>query len=144
MEPNSQDDILRLRKRVLDLIGLGYMTPESAGTYEQTLLQFCQEMERRKQDCFQKAASLRLQASAAEAQGHAHSATASILYSVVNGFYEAGMKRLQMEAEQEAQRKAQEAEAAIEKAALEEAERAAEEARKHARESHPRRRGRKA
>jgi hypothetical protein len=116
MEPQSNsDEILRLRKRVTDLLNLGYMTPESAGTYEQTLLQIHQESERRKQQLMHQAATLRRQADAAEAQGHAFSAMASILYSIVNGFYEAGRKRLQEDEAREvdkAQRAMEEAEEA--------------------------------
>jgi hypothetical protein len=136
-QDSSQDDILKLRKRVQDLLALGYMTQESAGTYEQTMLQFCQEVDRRKQSCFQRAETLRLQASAAEAQGHAFSAMASILYSVVNGFYEAGRKRLQEEAERESVIKAQELEKMKEEVEL---------AKEAARSAHPplRKRGRKA
>lgn len=105
---NPQDVILKLRKRLFDLLALGYMTPESAGTYEQTLLQIHQETERRKQQLMHQATVLRQQADAAEAQGHAFSAMASIMYNIVNGFYEAGQKRLREDEERELERKANE------------------------------------
>lgn len=114
---NPQDEILKLRKRLHDLLALGYLTPESAGTYEQTLLQIHQETDRRKQQLMHQATVLRRQADAAEAQGHAFSAMASIMYSIVNGFYEAGQKRLREDAEREAERKLQEAQENAEKVA---------------------------
>lgn len=99
---NMQKDLLRLRQKMMGLQGLGYMTPESFGTYQQTLLQIWQEAERRRQTCVSQAATLRTQAAAAEAQAGAFSVMASIMYSVVNGFVEAGEKRVAEEAERDA------------------------------------------
>jgi len=103
-----QQDLLKLRKRVQDLKALGYMTPESAGTYEQTVLQTWQEADRRRQTLLSQAETLRRQSAAAEAQAGAFATMASILYSIVNGFVEAGEKRLREEAERTAERKAAE------------------------------------
>jgi HD-like signal output (HDOD) protein len=96
---NMNEMILRLRKRVKDLMALDYMTPESAGTYEQTILQFWQEVDRQRMVCLQQAETLRRQASAAEAQAGAFTAIGSILFNVVNGFVEAGQKKAQEEIE---------------------------------------------
>lgn len=107
MDSSLQEELLRLRKRVNDLKSLGYMTPESAGTYEQTILLTWQEADRRRQTLLSQAETLRRQAAAAEAQAGAFSAMASILYNIVNGFVEAGQKRLREEAERNAERAAQ-------------------------------------
>jgi hypothetical protein len=103
---NTQEEILKLRKRVHDLTALGYMTRESAGTYEQTILQTWQEADRRRQTLMGQAETLRRQAAAAEAQAGAYTTMASILYNIVNKFVEAGQKRLQEETERKAEREA--------------------------------------
>jgi hypothetical protein len=114
MEDRPQDEILKLRKRVQDLLGLGYVTPESAGTYEQTLLQVWQEADRRRQALKNEAESYRARAMQAEAQAGAFSAIASILYNIVNGFFEAGQKRVREEAERAAREAEEKAERAQE------------------------------
>lgn len=100
---NPNEEILRLRRRVKDLLGLGYMTEESGGTYEQTILQVWQEADRGRINCLQQAETLKRQAAAAEAQAGAFTMVSSILYNVVNGFVEAGNKRLREEAERQAE-----------------------------------------
>jgi len=111
MDSSLQEDLLKLRRRVNDLKSLGYMTQESAGTYEQTILLTWQEADRRRQALLSQAETLRRQAAAAEAQAAAFTTMASILYNIVNGFVEAGQKRLREEAERKAERDAQAAEA---------------------------------
>lgn len=95
-----------------DLLNLGYLSPEAAGTYEQTVLQTCQEADRRKQSLRQKAETLRLQAAAADAEAAAYTTMHSILYNIVNGFVEAGQKRQAEEAERAREKAREEAEAA--------------------------------
>lgn len=107
MDNTVQEDVLRLRKRVNDLKALGYMTPESAGTYEQTILLTWQEAERRRQALMSQAETLRRQSAAAEAQAGAFATMASILFNIVNGFVEAGQKRLREDAERQSERDAQ-------------------------------------
>lgn len=102
---NPNEEILRLRRRVKDLLALGYMTEESGGTYEQTLLQIWQEADRGRQNCLNQAETLKRQAAAAEAQAGAFTLMSSILFNVVNGFVEAGNKRLREDAEREAEEK---------------------------------------
>lgn len=94
-----QKDLIRLRQRLLDLQGTQRLSTEAYGLYQQTILQIHQEAERRKQTCFQQAATLRAQASAAESQGHAFSSIASIIYAVVNGYIEVEEKRLREDQE---------------------------------------------
>jgi len=115
MDNSFQIDLLKLRKRVNDLQALGYMTPESAGMYEQTILQTWQEADRRRQSLLSQAETLRRQAAAADAQAGAFATMASILFSIVNGFVEAGQKRSQEEAERkrEAAENAPEPQAAV-------------------------------
>jgi hypothetical protein len=95
----AQQDLIKLRQRILDLEKLGYMTPESFGTYQQTILQIWQEAEQRRQTCLAQAATLRVQAASAEAQAHAFSAMSSVMFAVVNGFVEAEEKRIREEIE---------------------------------------------
>ena len=100
---SPQEDLLKLRRRVKDLMGLGYLG-EGAGTYEQTILQAWQEAERRRIALRQKAETLRLQAAAADAEASAFTVMGSILYNIVNGFVEAGMKRQAEDAERDRER----------------------------------------
>lgn len=100
---NPTEEILKLRRRVKDLLGLGYMSEESAGTYEQTVLQVWQEADRGRVNCLQQAETLKRQAAAAEAQAQAFTMMSSILYNVVNGFVEAGNRRVREDAERQAE-----------------------------------------
>ena len=104
-----QQDLIRLRQKMVDLQKLDYMTPESFGTYQQTILQIWQEADRRRQTCITQAETLRRQAAAAEAQAGAFSVMSSIMYNVVNGFVEAGEKRIREEAERAAESSGEEA-----------------------------------
>lgn len=106
-EFNLHQILLRLRKRILDLQGLGYMTPESFGTYQQTVLQIWQEADRRRQTCLSQGETLRRQAAAADAQAGAFAAMCSIMFNVVNGFVEAGEKSLREELERKAEKEAE-------------------------------------
>jgi len=106
MDNTLQMDLLKLRKRVNDLQALGYMSPESAGMYEQTILQTWQEADRRRLTLLSQAETLRRQAAAADAQAGAFATMASILFSIVNGFVEAGQKRAQEEAERKVEQDA--------------------------------------
>jgi len=118
----AQQDLLRLRQRLLEFQKIGYMTPESFGTYEQTLLQIWQEAEQRRQTCLSQANTLRMQAAAAEAQAHAFSAMSSVMFAVINGFIEIEEKRIREEAEREAEREEAEREETERKRIQEEAE----------------------
>jgi len=95
----AQEDILRMRKAIQELAVLGVLTPETVGTYEQTILQIWKEAERRRVSLQQQAEVLRKQAAAADAQAGAFSAMASIMFSVVHGFVEVSQKRALEDAE---------------------------------------------
>jgi hypothetical protein len=103
-QTQTQNDLLRLRQRLLDLQRTQRLDTEAFGLYQQTVLQIQQEAERRKLTCFQQAETLRAQASSVEAQGHAFSSISSILYSVVNGYIEIEEKRLREDQERAKER----------------------------------------
>jgi len=106
--PNTQNDLLRLRKRLMDLQAVGVLEDSQHGLYQQTILQLWQEAERRRQTCMSQAETLRMQASAAEAQAHAFSAMSSMMYAVVNGYIELEEKRVREEKERQAEKAADE------------------------------------
>lgn len=108
-EAKTQEELLKLRKRLLDFQRLGVMDPEAFMTYQQTILQLWQEAERRRQACMAQVEGLKRQAAAAESQAHAFSSMSSIFYAVVNGYVEIEEKRFREEAERQAERKAAEA-----------------------------------
>ena len=80
-QPN--EEIVRLRKRVNDLLRLGAATPE---TFAQTLMQIWLEGERRRQSCMSEAEDHLRKYHAMVAQAHGFAAQSSILYSVINGY----------------------------------------------------------
>lgn len=119
MEANDTEILLKLRKRLSDLLGKGLVSSDAFGMYQQTILQLHQECERRRQTCLGQAETLKRQAAAAESQAHAFSAMASIIFSVVNGYVELEERRAREEADRAKERAAAEAEAAEVAAAVE-------------------------
>lgn len=89
--------LAEIRLKLLELQKGGAFTPDSFGTYEQTVLQLHQECERRKQSLLAHANTLSEQIKAAQAQAAAFTVVASLLYNVVNGFVEAEKRRLHEE-----------------------------------------------
>jgi hypothetical protein len=92
------EELVRLRKRVGDLLKLGAATPD---TYLQTVMQLFQEGERRRQQCMADAEDHLRKYHALVAQAHGFSAMSSVLYSVINGFATLEERRLQEMAERE-------------------------------------------
>lgn len=80
------EDILKLRKRVLDAVNAGIVDNNLKDFYEATLLQILNESERQRQTCVKQAEAFRKQASVADGQAAAYSAMGSIVYSVLNGY----------------------------------------------------------
>lgn len=82
---NYQPDqeMLRLRRRLGDLMRLGAATPE---TFQQAFLQVWQESERQRQQCMTAAEEHLRQYHQFVAQAHAFSMFSSIAYSVINGY----------------------------------------------------------
>jgi len=118
----TQDEVLKLRKRLLDFQRTGAMAPESFMTYQQTILQLWQEAERRRQACMAQKETLLRQAAAAESQAHAFSAMSSIMFSVIDGYVSLEEKRIREEQERAQEKQAaeeEEKEEAANKALLE-------------------------
>jgi hypothetical protein len=86
------EEMVKLRKRVADLMRLGAATPE---TFGQTIMQVWQECERRRQGCLGEAEDHLRKYHALLSQAGAFAAQASILYSVINGFASLEERRIQ-------------------------------------------------
>jgi hypothetical protein len=80
------EDLVRLRKRMLDALELGVIDAGSKDMYEATLIQIMNESEKQRQTCVTRAEDLRRQAAIADGQSHAFTQTSSIIYSVLNGY----------------------------------------------------------
>jgi hypothetical protein len=108
------DDLIRLRKRVVDALSLGVVDDNSKDLYEATLIQVMNEAEKQRQVCVARAEDMRRQAAVADGQSHAFSQMSSIVYSVINGFV--GAAERQKREEQEFAAEAVEKQAAIDAA----------------------------
>lgn len=93
------DDLVRLRKRMLDALGLGVVDGTSKDLYEATLIQVMNEAEKQRQTCVARAEDMRRQAAIADGQAHAFSQTGSIVYNVLNGFINAAERQKREEQE---------------------------------------------
>ena len=89
-QPN--EDLVRLRKRVADMLRLGAATPE---TFLQTIMQIWQETERRRSSCMQDADDHLRKFHALTAQAAGFASMGSILYSIVNGYATLEERRVQ-------------------------------------------------
>lgn len=118
------EDLVKLRKRMLDAVAAGVVNGDIKDFYEATLLQIMNEAERQRQACISRAEDLRRQAAIADGQSSAFTQVSSIVYSVLNGYIVAAERQQREEAEYAAEQAEKEA---GKSAALEaEAERAAE------------------
>lgn len=110
---NFQPDqeLLRLRRRMGDLLRMGALTPE---TFQQAIFQLFQEAERRRLTCLQEAEDHLRKYHALLSQAGAFAAHSSILFSVINGFASLEEKRLQEMAARDQEKAQQEAEAKAE------------------------------
>jgi hypothetical protein len=80
------EDIIKLRKRVLDAVTTGVVDPNLKDFYEATLLQIMNESERQRQVAIAQAEQFRKQAAIADGQASAYSAMSSMVYNVLNAF----------------------------------------------------------
>lgn len=80
------EDLVKIRKRVLDAVALGVVDSQLKDFYEATLLQIMNESERQRQHCTAQAEQLRKQASVLDGQASAYSAVSSVVYNVLNGY----------------------------------------------------------
>jgi hypothetical protein len=80
------DELVKLRKRMLDALNLGVIDTNSKDIYEATLIQIMNEAERQRQTCVARAEDLRRQAAIADGQAAAFTQVGSIVYNVLNGY----------------------------------------------------------
>jgi activator of 2-hydroxyglutaryl-CoA dehydratase len=80
------EQIIKLRKRVLDAVSNGIVDHNLKDFYEATLLQILNESERHRQKCVAQAEALRKQAAVVDGQASAYSAMGSIIYDVLNSY----------------------------------------------------------
>jgi hypothetical protein len=80
------EDIIKLRKRVLDAVSLGVVNSDLKDFYEATLLQIMNEAERQKQNSMAQAEQLRKQAAIADGQASAYASMSSMVYNVLNAY----------------------------------------------------------
>jgi hypothetical protein len=125
---NYQPDqeLFKLRKRLMDLIRLGAATPD---TFQQALMQIWQETERRRIACLSEAEEHLRKYHALVSQAHAFTSQGSIAYAVIDGYVQLEEKRLREMSERAAEKRQQEEEQA---AAAEEQKKAAVEEQKKA------------
>lgn len=103
------EDIVKLRKRMLDAVGAGVVDNDIKEFYEATLLQIMNEAERQRQACLSRADDLRRQAAVADGQGSAFTQVSSIVYNVLNGYIMVVEKQRREEAEHAAEMSEKEA-----------------------------------
>jgi len=80
------EDLVKLRKRILDALNFNVVDSTSKDLYEATLIQIMNEAERQRQVCVGRAEELRRQAGVADGQANAFSQMSSIIYNVLNGY----------------------------------------------------------
>jgi len=103
------EDLLKLRKRVLDAVGAGIIDNNIKEFYEATLLQILNESERQRQACANKAEELRKQAAICDGQMGAYAGMGNILFNVLNGYilsHERALREEQARAEEQAEKAA--------------------------------------
>jgi hypothetical protein len=104
-----EQEQLRLRKRLGDLMRMGAATPD---TFQQAVLQIWQEAERQRQMSMTQAEEHLRKYHSCNAQAHAFSMTSSIAFAVINGFVVMEERRAQEEQRQAQERAEKEREAA--------------------------------
>lgn len=80
------EDLIKLRKRVLDAVNQGVLDDKVKDFYEATLIQIMNESERQRQNCVSQAEQLRRQASTLDGQASGYGAQSSIIYNVLNAY----------------------------------------------------------
>jgi len=98
------EDIIKLRKRVLDAVAVGVVDSNLKDFYEATLLQIMNESERQRQNAVAQAETLRKQAAVCDGQASGYSAMSSMVYNVLNAYIVQAERTQAQEAEQAAKR----------------------------------------
>jgi len=96
------DDLVKLRKRLMDAIAVGLIDPSQKDFFEASLIQMMNDAEKNKQNCLTTAENLKKQAAIAEGQAQAFSSMSSIIYNVINALIIQG-ERSKLDEERRAQ-----------------------------------------
>lgn len=99
------EDIVKLRRRMVDAVSSGVVDSSSKEIYEATLIQIMNEAERQRQKTLTQAEQLRRQVAVLEGQSSGYAAISSIIYNVLNGFVVAAERNTQEEKELKAEEK---------------------------------------
>jgi len=100
-----QEDLNKLRKRIIDAVEQEVLDPKLREFYEATMIQIMNESERQRQTCVQQAETLRRQAATLDGQASAFAMQSSIVYNVLNSFVLMAEKQIAEEKIREAQKK---------------------------------------
>lgn len=104
------EDLIKLRKRIIDAVSSNILDPKLRDFYEATLIQIMNEAERQRQICTNQAEQLRKQASVLDGQASGYGAQSSIVYNVLNAYIVQAEKSANEEAEIKAIKEKEQAE----------------------------------
>lgn len=74
------EEVLKLRKKIVDAVNLGVLSEDSKDTFEAVLLQIMNDAERNRQQCASQADNFRKEAAKLDGQSNAFSSVISIVY----------------------------------------------------------------
>ncbi len=86
---NYAEQVVNLRKKILEAVSSEVIDPQFKDFYEATLLQIMNETERQRQSCVSRAEDLRRQASVLDGQSQSFQQLGSIIHAVLNGYIKA-------------------------------------------------------
>lgn len=98
------EEIARLRAKMIEAIKVGFLDEEQCGTFEVMLLQIMGEADRQRRNCTNRADQLKMQAATAEGQGAAFGMISSIINNVVASMIRKTTETAEEEKELAAQR----------------------------------------
>ena len=116
------EEVIKLRKRIMEAVETGVVNPVGKDFLEAALIQIMNEAEKNRQNCMTQAENLRRQAAVMDGQASAFNSLMAIVYNVINGFVLAEERSQQERARMEAEEKARQEEFAAEEKAKAEAE----------------------
>jgi len=93
------EEILRLRKKMIQAVEAGFLDEENKGTYEMSMLQIMNEADRQRRNCLNRSEQLKMQAATAEGQAAAFSMLSSIVNNVVSSMVNKTIKMAEEEKE---------------------------------------------
>ena len=80
------EELSRIRQKVIDAVSEGVVSDENRDLYEATLIQIMNDAERNRQTCLNSVDTLKRQIATLEGQAQAFSSFSSIIFNVLNGF----------------------------------------------------------